>query len=178
MSSNIQSASAPTLYLMVGYPGSGKTTTAKIIHELTGAEHIWADHERKKMFGMPTHSREESDKLYDALNLRAENLLAEGKSVVFDTNFNYMKDREHMRTIAARQHATTRLLWVITPKDIALHRATLQSAGKETRLFGNMAEEVFERMTHQLEPPADNENPLVLDGTQITSEYIKQKLGL
>ena len=30
----------PTLFMMFGYPGAGKTTTAEIINELTGAEHL------------------------------------------------------------------------------------------------------------------------------------------
>ena len=86
-----------TLYLFVGYPGSGKTTAANIICKLTGAEHIWADRERQKMFGRPTHSPQESAALYHRLNERTRQLLLQDKSVVFDTNFNYRRDRDHLR---------------------------------------------------------------------------------
>jgi predicted kinase len=73
----------PTLYLMLGYPGAGKTTISKEITKRTGAVHLWADHERRAMFSEPCHSKAESDELYAALNTRTDQLLGEGSSVVF-----------------------------------------------------------------------------------------------
>ena len=73
----------PKLYLFVGYPGAGKTTVAKIIEEASAAEHIWADHERRKLFMTPTHSHEESKALYEQLNEQTANLLKAGTSVLF-----------------------------------------------------------------------------------------------
>lgn len=162
--------------MMVGYPGAGKTTVSKIIHELTGAVHLWADHERRQMFANPTHSHEENLKLYDHLNKVAEDLLAEGKSVIFDTNFNFFKDRDHMRNIASRQDAKCRLVWLTTPKETAKQRATLESHGKETRVFGNMLEQDFERMSRNLQPPRDNEKPIKIDGTSLTKEKVQKLL--
>ena len=62
----------PTLYLLIGYPGAGKTTVAGIISEQKGAVHLMADAERHKRFPNPTHSAEESLQLYDELNLHKE----------------------------------------------------------------------------------------------------------
>ncbi len=168
----------PTLYLMVGYPGSGKTTVSRIIHELTGAVHIWADHERKQMFRSPTHSRQESRQLYDKLNAKVETLLAEGKSVIFDTNFNYYKDRQLMRDIAEKHGALAVLVWLITSKELAYKRATEESSAQPTRLFGNMTHEAFENIAGHLEPPAEAEQPIKLDGTRITKAHIAERLGL
>ena len=74
---------------MLGYPGAGKTTAAKVIHSLTGATHLWADHERRKLFATPNYSHAENIELYDKLNKTAAELLQQGKSVIFDTNFNF-----------------------------------------------------------------------------------------
>jgi len=98
----------PKLYLLIGYPGAGKTTISKLIASTTGATHLWADVERHKLFGKPTHSQAESLKLYDYLNQEAEKLLAAGHSVVFDTNFNFHDDRQKLREIAGRQRKISR----------------------------------------------------------------------
>lgn len=165
-----------TFYLMLGYPGSGKTTTALEISKVTGAEHLWADRIRREMFGNPTHSHKENLKLYAHMNEMAEQLLKEGKSVVFDTNFNFYKDREHMRQIAAKTGAKAVLVWITTPKDIARKRATEDGHLQATRVLGDMPVSEFERMSKNLEPPRPNEKVLELDGTKITTDYVKSKL--
>src|SRR5438093_1278290 len=113
----------PHLYLFVGYPGAGKTSIAKIIEKETGAVHIWADHQRRKMFGEPKHTPAENAELYDHLNRRTAELLAQGKSVIFDTNFNFKKDRQHLSGIARQNGADVTIIWVVTDKDLAKKRA-------------------------------------------------------
>lgn len=164
---------------MIGYPGAGKTTTSRMIHKLTGAAHLWADHERSKMFANPTHSHEENLKLYNALNKRAQELLHEGKSVIFDTNFNFFKDRKRLRSIAAAEGAETVLVWVTTPKDIARERAVNHPlTGKHHRVLGNMTLEDFERIAGNLEEPRPEEHPIKLEGIGLTEEDIVRALGL
>lgn len=168
----------PTLYLMVGYPGSGKTTTSIALQKLTGATHIWADRERRAMFTHPTHSRSESHQLYGELNKRADELLSEGRSVIFDTNFNYRRDRDHLRRIAESRGAACKLIWIKVEKDIARRRATADSASQITRVLGDIPLSDFERMTGNLQPPDPDEDPIILDGTKISPAYIAEKLGL
>jgi predicted kinase len=165
-----------TLYLMVGYPGSGKTTTSKIIQELTGAVHLWADHERQQMFTNPEHSHQENITLYDELNRRTDELLRSGKSVIFDTNFNFYKDREHLRRIAARNGVHAMVIWITTPEDIARERATKQSDNQTTRVWGNMPLKDFNRIARNLQKPKQDEHVLTLDGSQITKAYVSKEL--
>jgi len=166
----------PTLFLMVGYPGAGKTTTAKLIHELTGAVHLWADHERNHRFPNPTHNHEENLKLYAALNTEARDLLRVGKSVIYDTNFNFYKDRKKLRIIAAKEGIRTIVIWITTPKDIARERATQHGHG-HTRIWGNMPLSHFERISGNLQPPELGEQAIKLDGTNLTRETVSQALA-
>jgi predicted kinase len=168
----------PKLYLFVGYPGAGKTTVAKVIHEATGAVHLWADRIRRERFEHPAYSHEENLELYNHLNELTGELLRSGNSVLFDTNFNFYKDREHLRHIANAHGAEVVLIWLTTPKDVARHRATEEHHQNHTRVLGTMPPEEFDRMARNLQEPSADEQAIAVDGTKLNEEELKQKLGL
>jgi predicted kinase len=174
--------STPTLYLMLGLPGAGKTTAAKVIHELTGAVHLWADHERREIYGTPTYSHEENLALYDQLNGETSRLLGAGKSVVYDTNFGRYKDRQLLSDIADKNHATVRLVWIVAPEQLARERATNAPQRSQTRVLGdhngNMPAVTFDHIRASFERPDEHEECVQLDGTKITPDYVKSQLGL
>jgi predicted kinase len=164
-----------TLFLMVGYPGAGKTTVARLIHEQTGAIHLWADSERRQMFIKPSHSQEESRQLYERLDQMTDDLLSEGKSVIFDTNFNFHRDREFLRQIATKYGAQTIVLWVTTEKELAKQRAVHdQNLRNGYELLLNESD--FERLSNHLEPPRQDEHVIELVGKNVTKETISKLL--
>lgn len=166
----------PVLYLMLGYPGSGKTTASRALHDITGAVHLWADKIRNERFPHPTHSHAENLELYTHLNELTGELLATGQSVIFDTAFNFFKDREHLRDIAKRHDADVVLLWVRTDKDLARERATQPDHAARNTYPHTMPEERFERVAGDLEPPGPEEPYIAVDGTKITNEYMRRLL--
>jgi predicted kinase len=172
----------PTLYLMLGLPGAGKTTASKIIHQLTGAVHLWADQERRELFGVPSYSHDENLDLYDQLNSETTSLLSAGKSVVYDTNFGFYKDRELMRSIANQASAEIKLIWVVAAQKLAEERATNATERHPSRVLGdhngNMPLQKFRHIQANFEAPHDNEDYIELDGTKITPDYVASKLGL
>ena len=169
--------SRPTLYLMLGYPGAGKTTAAKLIASVTGAQHLWADNVRREVYQKPTYSHKENIELYNNLNKAAQKLLEQGKSVIFDTNFSFYRDRKHLMDIAQGAGARTLVLWVQTPKGLAKQRAVVDAhLHSNTRVLGHMPEDNFERISGNIEPPHDDEEYIELDGTKLTDDYVKQTL--
>ena len=168
--------STPTLYLFVGYPGAGKTTVAKIIEEATGATHLWADNVRWDMFKQPSHSAQESRELYEHLNDQASELLRSGKSVIFDTNFNYRSDRDYLRHIAQQNSAKTVLLWLVTPLEVA-HERAVHSDTTRNGYTVNMTHNMFENITSKLEEPTKDENFIKLDGTKLDVEALKRQFS-
>lgn len=164
----------PTLYLFVGCPGAGKTTLAKFIAKQTGAYHIWADQERQKMFTYPTHSIQESQTLYKALDIKADMLLKSGQSVVFDTNFNYRRDRDLLRSIAEKNGAQTKLIWLNVSPEIAKVRALHHTHRDRNGYLVAMTEAEFNHLCDHLEPPEEDEHPIKIDTTDIKQEQLVQ----
>jgi predicted kinase len=161
----------PKLYLFIGYPGAGKTTVSKFISEATGATHLWADVERHKLFKRPTHSQAESLELYDRLNRQAEELLAAGKSVVYDTNFNFYADRQKMRDIAVHCGAETVLIWISMPKDAAKRRA-VHTTDSRNGYQTAMTEAQFDAIVSKLEPPAKDEKFIKINGLKLDRQEV------
>jgi len=160
------------LYLMVGYPGAGKTTVARWIAERTGAVHLWADVERNRLFTSPTHSEAESNRLYQLLNERTAQLLGQGKSVVFDTNFNHYADRQLLREIADRNKAETLVVWVCTPTATARERAVHSKVVRNGYDFA-MTGDQFDAIAAKLEPPRPEDEKIIkIDGTKLDAEDV------
>jgi predicted kinase len=169
--------SKPILYLMVGYPGAGKTTIAKLISKRTGAVHLWADAERHNMFDNPSHTTDESVQLYEYLNHKAAELLENGQSVVFDTNFNFASDRNKLRIIADERGAITKVIWLTTPVEIARQQAVHPPAMRNGYMFG-MTENEFNSIVSKLEPPAKNENVIKIDRSKLDADSLLRILGI
>jgi predicted kinase len=168
----------PILYIFVGFPGAGKTTVSKAIRQATKAIHIWADHERHTQFNPVTYSQKESQTLYDRLNQQCIVYLRQRESVIYDTNFNFLSDRQLLRKIATENNAELKLIWVKTPADIARKRAVELDPSSETRILGIMSGEEFERISSHLEEPKENENPIILDCSDMNTDNVLQKVGI
>lgn len=166
-----------TLFLMLGYPGAGKTTTAKIISELTGAKHLSSDQLRFDMFNKPAFDQAEHDKLYQELDKQTYALLAGGNSVIYDANLNRLSHRQDKYNICKRTNAEPLIIWVQTPKALAKERAV-----HVERLHlipkNETPEAMFDRISDIIEEPTSDEKFITIDGTNINNEVVKEKLGL
>ncbi len=167
----------PILYLFVGPPGAGKTTVAQIINKTAGAVHLWADAERHKLFANPTHELSESTALYKMLNGQTADLLRDGTSVVFDTNFNHFTDRQKLRDIADKAGAETILIWMITPLDTAKKRA-LDALNIRNGYKNSMSEQQFTDIIAKFEAPTEHEKAIKINGTKLDEASIRQLLQL
>jgi predicted kinase len=167
----------PTIFLLFGYPGAGKTTTAKLIAQQTGAVHLSSDDLRGKMFPKPTFSEAEHDQLYKELDKQAELLLMQRKSVVYDANLNRYQHRLQKYQLASRANGRVLLLWVQTPKEIAKQRAA-DTSRQHLVPPEETANQMFDRIANLIEPPQADEQPIIIDGTKVTPEYIAQVVNL
>ncbi len=166
----------PTLYLMLGYPGAGKTTIARIIADTTGAVRLSSDQFRVTHFKNPTFSQDEHDAVYSGLNKETQQLLQKGKSVVYDANLNRYIHRKEKYDIAHKLGVNVQLIWINTPKHIAKQRATQDGENDPHRPFGNLKTDVFNRLSDELEPPRSEEPCLSIVGIDVTKDTVREAL--
>jgi len=165
----------PTLFMMFGYPGAGKTTVAKLISQLTGAAHLSSDEVRMELFPNPSYTQAEHDMVYTTLNTRAEELLKEGKSVVYDANLNRLIHRIEKYTLCQRVGARSVLFWIQAPRELAKERAVMRGHHHlvpQDETFESM----FERVANAIEEPGEDEPVYVIDGAQINESALREIL--
>lgn len=167
----------PTLYLMLGYPGAGKTTTAEVVSKLTGAIHLSSDQFRLTMFPRPRFTPEEHSAVYGALDYLTELLLSKDVSVIYDANLNRYQHRHEKYLICHKVGALPELLWVQTDHAIAKRRAVHQSRDHLVPAY-EAPEVMFERIASILEPPHPEEPAVNIDGTRVDETYIQSQLKI
>lgn len=162
---------------MLGYPGSGKTTAAEIIANLTGAIQLSSDKIRAELFPKPQFTPHEHEALYKELDGRTQELLLAGKSVVYDANLNRYVHRDEKYKLCEAVGATPLLIWLKAPASLAKERASHES---RSHLWpkDETPEAMFTRLVHVFEPPVAGEKYIEIDGTQVSSDLIKQKLNI
>lgn len=166
------------LYLLMGLPGAGKTTVAKVIEELTGAIRLSSDEARLMIWPEPDFSGEEHFQLYEYLDDQTTMLLEAGKSVVYDANLNRFEHRQEKYNLAEKLGVETILCWVKTPEEIALQRRITESSHHKLVPKHEDPESMFKRIAGVIEEPHKTEVYIEFDGTKITPEYVSKKLGL
>lgn len=161
---------------MLGYPGAGKTTTAHILSEVTGAVRLSSDDFRFAMFAKPTFSDEEHATLYRTLDFVTEMLLKIGVSVIYDANLNRYQHRHEKYEICERTGAQSVVLWLRTERELAKERAVHEDrahfAPKDETL-----DNMFERITSVFEAPHADEPTIVVNGQDVTGDSLRQILA-
>src|SRR5215217_6541540 len=102
----------PTLFLLYGFPGAGKTYFARQLCEELQAAHVQGDRIRSELFEDPRYDKEENSVVTQLMDYMTEEFLSAGLSVVYDANAMRFAQRHTLREMARRHKAQPLLVWL------------------------------------------------------------------
>lgn len=158
--------STPTLVVVCGLPGTGKTTVAEEIAERRDAALLRTDVVRTDLFPDPDYTDAEAEAVYAELFDRAAAALADG-DVVLDATFRTEAFREGARVVAADVGAEF-LLVSVECADATVRRRIRARTDDESD--ADIA--VYELFRDTYEPVADPD--LVVDNSGSLDETFAQ----
>lgn len=161
----------PRLYAMCGLSFSGKTTLARAVARLTGAEHVSLDdiNAERGLSGGQGIPVEEWERTSALAVERMGRLFDAGRDVVLDDTLCFRWLRERYAAVADRHGALFVLAYVSTPLP-EIHRAMAENEAAPQRAL--ILPDVFEEHARSFEPPAEDERPWVYDRTIPVEEWI------
>jgi predicted kinase len=157
---------------MMGIPGAGKTTAARLIADITGAKYLSSDELRLKLWPKPKFTQSEHDELYRQLDMAVAYLLQNGKSVIYDANLNRYEHRQDKYDLCKRVKANPLLIWVKADRELAKSRMQERAAHHLVPSW-ETPESMFERISDILQEPSKNEKTLIVDGAKISVDYLR-----
>lgn len=153
------------LYLMLGYPGSGKSHFALGLAEKTGAVRFNSDRMRHYLYENPHehHDRKSHEEIANAISAAASSVMQAGYSVICDLNNNFTRDRLKYSALASRHNVSTVIIWVKTPLEVAIERGANRPLSQE---HIRVTPAWVKRVAAEIEAPQPDELCIEIDGTQ------------
>jgi predicted kinase len=155
---------SPTLYLICGKAGAGKTTLAKKLENEEKVIRLSKDEWILSLFGRSLTSEEWNKaelRVCTTLTQFASDLLAQGKSVALDFGFWYRKERLSAKQIADSAGAKAKLYYLATTDEIRRERVLARNAQPDPASV-EISQEQLNMQGDWFEEPSEDEMELVL----------------
>ncbi len=142
----------PRLIMMVGLPGTGKSTLARRLAALLPASIVESDRVRRVLFKWPRHTLNESRRVHQVCRVLIEQLLRQGSSVIFDATNLIEAHRALIYQIADRLRIPLVILFVTAPPEVVRDRLEGRLLQPNPEDASEATWSVYERMRRYMEP--------------------------
>lgn len=157
------SLSRPTMILLYGFPGAGKTFLARQLSDSLGAAHVHGDRIRSELFEVPRYDARENEVVSHLMEYMAEEFLNAGVSVVYDVNSLRVSQRRALRDLARKHKTEPLLIWIQIDIDSAFARVAKRDRRKaDDKFSAPMDRSGFEQVAGRMQNPSGSEDYVVV----------------
>jgi predicted kinase len=136
----------PSLVVVSGLPGTGKSYFCRRLAERTPVVVLESDALRKVLFPSPGYGAEESSHLFQTIHRLAADLLAGGMTVVLDATNLEEYHRERLYHIAEQTGARLIVVQVCAPPDLVRQRLLGRADRRDAADNSEADWQVYQRM--------------------------------
>lgn len=155
----------PTLIMLYGFPGAGKTFFARQFCEDVNAAHVQGDRIRHELFEEPRYDKQENEVVSHLMEYMAEEFLNAGISVVYDVNASRLGQRRVLRDLSRKAKATSVLTWIQVDLESAFTRSIKRDRRRADDKYTTLLDRTtFESLAAQMQNPSPTEDFLVISG--------------
>ncbi len=160
----------PTLIIMAGLVGTGKSAVASSLGEATGAPIVRSDEARKRLAGIlpgehryedyekGIYSEEFTNKTYSELLKEASEVLGGGRSIILDASYKSRASRERAAALAREKGARVFIVECVCGHEVVRARLTKRMDEKEV---SDGRWEIYEMQKKEFEEITENEGRLI-----------------
>lgn len=157
--------SRPTLFMLYGFPGAGKTYFARQLCEELQAAHVQSDRIRGELFEKPRFDTQENRVVTQLMQYMTEEFLGAGVSVVFDVNAMRQVQRRALRDLARKCKAEPVLVWFQVDTETAFARTAKRDRRKTDDKFAPpISRKMFDTLAAGMQNPSATEEYIVVSG--------------
>jgi len=155
----------PTLMMLYGFPGAGKTYFARQLCEDLQAAHLQGDRIRFELFEQPRYDKQENEIVNHLMEYMAEEFLNAGISVIYDINASRQAQRRALRDLARKVKADSLLTWMQIDLESAFTRSVKRDRRKaDDKYAAPIDRSTFESLAAQMQNPTPTEDFIVISG--------------
>ena len=148
--------SCSALVVLSGLPGSGKTYFARQLAKKISITTLESDFIRTTLIPQPIYTGAENARVFRTSHALAEELLANGMSVIFDATNLARRNRKRLYKIAASTKAKLIILEMSAPENMIAQRLDQRAKGLSFHGYSDADISVYRRLSATSEPILSN----------------------